>query len=116
MIRAAAAVAVLALPAAGCGGPEEVHVVRPARPVWCPAEVKLRDRVVRQPGAFDARRLLGLSVDDAVRLGTANGCTVRVTNLRKDEVLTMDLRTDRVNVEAEHGKVARFDRHLGPIG
>ncbi|WP_027006097.1 hypothetical protein [Conexibacter woesei] len=117
--RAAAAAALLVVAAAaGCGGSSpRVHVVRPAHPIWCPAEVKMGGRVQHPRGTFDARRVLGLSLDDAVRLGTAHRCNVRATTTDgKSLALTMDLRFDRVDVIVEHGKVARFDTHNGPVG
>jgi hypothetical protein len=119
-VRARAGIALAAVAAtalAGCGGSSpKVHVVRPAKPVWCPAEVKMRGRVVRPRGRFDARRILGLSLADAAKLADANGCDVRSTTLGKGEALTMDLRIDRVDVVVEHDTVARFDTHVGPIG
>ena len=66
---------------------------------------------------FDARRVLGLSLDDAEKLGTAHRCNVRATTIDgKSLALTMDLRFDRVDVIVEHGKVTRFDTHNGPVG
>lgn len=114
---AALAVGVAAL-AAGCGGSSpKVDVVRPAHAVWCPAEVKMGGRVQHPRVMFDARRVLGLSLDDAEKLGTAHRCNVRATTTDgKSLALTMDLRFDRVDVIVEHGKVTRFDTHNGPVG
>jgi hypothetical protein len=115
---AAALVAVAAL-AAGCGGSSpRVHVVRPANAIWCPAEVKMGGRVQRARGTFDARRVLGLSLDDAEGLGAAHDCRVRATKIDgKRQAVTLDFETNRVNVIVEHGRVARFDMDAGgPVG
>lgn len=50
--------------------------------------------------------LIGLSVDDASEAAAARGFTIRVTKLDgQDLMVTMDYRTDRVNVEVANGVV-----------
>ncbi len=104
-------VGVLAL--AGCGGGDEnadADIVRPGEPLYCPAE---NDGSPAASGTFDARDLLGLSVEDAEQRAEAAGCTVRVLSEDGEErAATMDLRIDRVNVEVRDGIVVVL-RNIG---
>jgi hypothetical protein len=110
--RAAAALAAVAA-LAGCGGSApRVHVVRPAKPVWCPQHLGSAPA-----GGFDARQVLGRSLADAQRLGAAHDCRVRPTTIDgRSLALTLDFETNRADVIVEHGTVTRFDLRNGPIG
>lgn len=104
-LTAAAIVGVLAM--AGCGDDERpaVDVTRPTSPVHCPS----RDggaAPAAGAAAFDARGLLGLSLADAEREANDHDCTVRVTvEDGREQPQTLDLRTDRINVETRDGAV-----------
>jgi hypothetical protein len=119
------ALSAAALLALGCGGGSpRVHLVRAAKPAWCPSVAnmpslmqhrgRLRDA---RHGDFDARRLVGLRLADAERLAKAHDCVVRTTrNGHNAFALTMDLEFDRIDVEVDHGIVTSLDMHNGPVG
>lgn len=103
-LRAMAVLGVLAV--AGCGGGKDApvaDVTRPADPVHCPtADVG----AARTADAFDARDLLGRSLADAEGVAKDHDCTVRVVVENGEELpQTMDLRTERINVEVRDGVV-----------
>ncbi len=99
-----AIVGVLAM--AGCGGDDgsdTAAVERPAEPVLCPSQDQ---GATGESGAFDAREILGMTQADAEQQAEQRGCTVRVTVDDGQELAqTMDLRTDRINVELRDGTV-----------
>lgn len=101
-----AVVGVLAV--AGCGGDDKpaADVTRPADPVYCPSEDGGAARAAGAPDAFDARDVLGRSLADAESAAKDHDCVVRVVIEDGEEnPQTMDLRTDRVNVEVRDGVV-----------
>ena len=60
--------------------------------------------------ALAADTLVGLTLDEATAAADANGWTVRVSTLDGEpQILTMDLRTDRVNVSVADGVVIAVD-------
>lgn len=140
MVRLSAGVllVVVALATAGCGGASTVKTSKPqavthyfsgrlsrhARPcqplaflckalrrahrghapLWCPFP---------GPGSlarFDARSLLGLSVDAAERDARRHGCTSRIVELNgRGLPITTDLRSSRVDLAVKHGIVTAVD-------
>lgn len=102
-----AIVGVLAM--AGCGTDDDrpaADVDRPANPVYCPSEDGGTARAPEKPDALDAREILGQSLGDAETTAKDNDCTVRVVVEDGEErPQTMDLRTDRINVEVRDGVV-----------
>ena len=120
MRRQAAPIALLAALLASCGEDAPVEPAPPpavqqrTKAVWCP---KQRYEQVRRSdgrydvelvphGTFDARELLGRRQRDADRLAKRNKCTLRVV-VRDGErqMVTQDLRVNRVNVTVERGYV-----------
>jgi hypothetical protein len=70
---------------------------RPGRPLYCPHR-----------GNWDAKQLVGLDRFVAWLEGRAHGCQVRVLILDGEhQVVTADLRHDRVNVEVSGREVVR---------
>ena len=66
--------------------------------------------IVRRPviGAFDTESLVGDRPTRAEQVAESHGCTVRVAIVDgKRQVLTMDLRTNRINVAVRDGRIVR---------
>jgi hypothetical protein len=62
-------------------------------------------------GAFDAESLVGDRPVEAQRIAKSHGCTVRVAILDgKDQTLTMDLKTNRINVAVRDGRIVRVTK------
>jgi hypothetical protein len=98
-VRGAWSVVVLAVAAAGCGGPE---VERSARPVWCPRDVPTSQ-------AFDAREVLGLRKAKAAQVTRKAGCAL--VAVREDDVqfaITANFDPKRLQVEIDDGIVTRL--------
>lgn len=105
-MRPAAALITLALTTlllAACGGSDSGDTkstnttpTTPTKPIPCP-----------EGSDFDATTLTGKEEKDARALAKKNGCEMRVTE-RDGEMfpMTMDYRTDRVNVIVTDGKVS----------
>jgi hypothetical protein len=88
---------------------------RPAAAAWCPSIVipaharKLSDT---RHGAWDARAIIGLDLDDARRLAGRHGCELRPVggeDVDPHVVLTLDLRSNRINVDVTDGVVTALD-------
>lgn len=63
-------------------------------------------------GAWDARSVIGLDLDDARRLADRHGCVVRPVGGKDPDpngMVTSDLRFDRVNVDVTDGVVTALD-------
>ena len=106
-LRTVAIVGVLAM--AGCGGDDDQpasDVNRPATPVYCPSEDGGAAGAPGTAAPFDARDILGQSPADAESTAKDHDCTVRiVVEDGEERPQTMDLRTDRINVEVRDGVV-----------
>jgi hypothetical protein len=67
-------------------------------------------------GGWDARAVIGLDVDEASRMAERHGCQLRLVE-GKDadphDVLTMDLRFNRINVDVTDGVVTTLDGDRG---
>jgi hypothetical protein len=108
LVRVAIA-SLLAAVIVGCGGENGPTLHRPARAIWCPSRiVHIADGQLREAGHghFDARALIGRRAPAAARLAAKHECTMPVTLGDKAvHVLTMDWRTNRINVHVHRGRV-----------
>jgi len=78
--------------------PPIVH--RPSAPVWCPMALK-GSPVTR----FDARKVLGMSLNDGYELAAQHGCIVQdASGDQSDEG-----RTNRILVDVSRGTITRID-------
>jgi hypothetical protein len=115
------AVGLLAAGAAvwGCGGADRPTLHRAAHAAWCPsAVVRLEDGSSRSygHGHFDARALVGLDVAAANSLASRHGCMMRVVGGDgAPDVITMDLISDRINVDVHEGLVTALDTANGDV-
>jgi hypothetical protein len=88
---------------------------RPAVAAWCPSAIitpLTRRFSDAGHGRWDARAVIGLRLDDARRLAARHGCRLRVVggkDLDPQEMINMDLRFDRVNVDVTDGIVTTLD-------
>jgi hypothetical protein len=58
---------------------------------------------------FDARRVLGLTVKEAQREASRQGCQVRVVEENgKGEIIELDEVGYRIDVVVEHGEIVRI--------
>ena len=92
----------------GCG---EREVVRPAKPVRCPAGVPHPDDGLPPipEGKWDAREVLGLDEARATRLARRHRCELRATvRDGESEISTADKTNGRVNVRVDDGRVTRL--------
>jgi hypothetical protein len=119
---ALAAAAVVAT-AGGCGSDEHARprLRRPAAAAWCPAAIVSvnTEKLGQAPhGNWDARAVIGLDFDDAIRLARRHGCVLRMVggeDADPNAALTMDLRFDRVNVDVTDGVVVALNDATGGI-
>jgi hypothetical protein len=88
---------------------------RPAAAAWCPSVVipaRARKLSDAHHGAWDARAIIGLDLDDARRMAGRHGCQLRPVggeDVDADAVLTADLRFNRINVDVTDGVVTALD-------
>jgi hypothetical protein len=112
----AGAVAVVAL-ASACGdnGGSRPALHRPAAAAWCPSVVyAAQGEQLSHPwrGTWDARAIIGLDLDDAGHAAERHGCDLRPVggkDVDPHDVLTMDLRFNRINVDVTDGVVTALD-------
>ena len=72
-------------------------IERPSAPVWCPDGTR----------GFDAREILGQSLQDGTERALDNGCSVRQINSSGSIGDSLD--TGRINVEVERDAITRID-------
>ncbi len=102
---------------AGCGGQQTqtstsgavpMHIVRPARPIWCPKSVPGNSQLQRD--RFDARALLGLPSNQAEAKAAQHHCRSRVVEINGHGlIVTSDYDTRRVDLTLEHSIVTAVD-------
>ncbi len=118
MLRSAVAIVVVLVGITGCGGHaashagEQVHLIRPIRPVWCPTRhltsgIEQSQPNARTAGSFDTRELLGEPEKTAASRAGHSGCSLRVISRdRHRYILTADARLNRVDVDIDRGLMA----------
>jgi hypothetical protein len=94
---------------------------RPAAAAWCPSAIfdvhvhKLSDA---RRGSWDARAVMGLTLDDAIRLAQRHRCQLRPVggkDVDAHTVLIMDLRFNRINVDVTDGIVTGLEDTSGDM-
>lgn len=120
-MRVAVATTAAAALTSGCAGSDHARPVlrRAAAAAWCPSivlGVHTRKFSDARHGAWDARAIIGLDLDEASRMAARHGCQLRLVG-GKDadphDLLTKDFRFNRINVDATDGVVTTLDGDRG---
>ena len=102
VVRGRVAIFIAVLAISGCGESEDSDepTGESVAALMCP------DASMDPESPFDARTLIGMTVEEATDTAEPHGCSVRVTE-RDGEPLpaTMDLRQDRIDVTVVDGLV-----------
>jgi hypothetical protein len=111
-----------ALASACGGGGSRPQLHRPVAAVWCRPVIAATegDTLSARRGKWDARAIIGVSLDNASRLAERHQCQVRPVggkDVPADAVITMDLIPNRINVDVTDGVVTALDTINGsPVG
>jgi hypothetical protein len=108
--------------ASACGNDDHPRPVlhRPAAAAWCPsATVHIQShKLSAWRGTWDARAIIGLTLDDASRLAKRHGCQLRPVggkDVDAQTAITMDLIFNRINVDVDDGIVTALDTTNGDM-
>jgi hypothetical protein len=108
--------------ASACGNDDHPRPVlhRPAAAAWCPsAIVEIQGhKLSARPGNWDARAVIGLTLDAASRLAKRHGCQLRPVggnDVDANTPITMDLIFNRINVDVDDGIVTALDATNGDM-